>query len=791
MTQTTAAATDPEFPFLAQINLQPLLKLWRVEEPCHPLVSQLSREIEAMQTAYPELFKPQLSTGALQERAEIVKLLLSPVLSCSESRRNLMAVIRPYHFEIIYATPAFRDQLLDANGNLRVEAKMGPAQTRFGRALAAYTEIARQYYGLDFAFDANLIFRASSADGAVNRYYQFDFDCNFLQVVALKKPPKLSSEQIEQLSNNISDLQLWQRLIPPQNFELHGVVIIQASDVTQLEVYSDLNRAMSSGTQLISGKGMRMLTQGARDITQDSSLDLRLISAQGDKAFMVKSGCQGYSGCLISNSQHFECSDLSGSIYEQAAKSRKFTVVRDTADLAKDNIMHRHLTDDAVRSLVLFPLQDGDKIVGILEIDFPETGAGHANFELKLSELASITAMGLKQSRQFLEQSVSAIIQQKCSVIHPAVEWRFRQAAFNMITGKSPGELEEIVFRQVYPLFGETDIKNSSVFRNQAIQADLSTQLTLARTVLQSAIEIKPMPILDEMSFRIEQYLNHLEQGLRSGDELSMDQFFKMELEPMFDELARLDDSISEAIQNYRKRLDPRFGALYDERRDYEESVLRINGHISQFLEQEEQRAQQMFPHYFETTATDGVEMMIYLGASMAEDGNFDLFHLRNLRLWQLHTTCRIARLCEELKPKLKLPLETTHLILVQDIPLSIRFSETEKNFIVDGAYNIRYEIMKKRIDKAMVNQASERLTQPGKIAIVYSHIKEAQEYRRYIEYLQYQGFLLDEVQDLELEALQGLQGLRALRVSVNLDPAEPTPGSLAGTTLERVAALS
>jgi hypothetical protein len=39
----------------------------------------------------------------------------------------------------------------------------------------------------------------------------------------------------------------------------------------------------------------------------------------------------------------------------------------------------------------------------------------------------------------------------------------------------------------------------------------------------------------------------------------------------------------------------------------------------------------------------------------------------------------------------------------------------------VDGAYDIRYEIVKKRIDKALIKGTNERATQPGKIVIVYS----------------------------------------------------------------------
>jgi hypothetical protein len=92
----------------------------------------------------------------------------------------------------------------------------------------------------------------------------------------------------------------------------------------------------------------------------------------------------------------------------------------------------------------------------------------------------------------------------------------------------------------------------------------------------------------------------------------------------------------------------------------------------------------------------------------------------------------------------------------------------------VDGTYNIRYEIMKKRIDKAMIKGRAERLTQPGRIAIVYSQPKEALEYREYIDYLQGSGYLTDVVEEVELEELQGIQGLKALRVTVDVPELDP-----------------
>jgi hypothetical protein len=88
----------------------------------------------------------------------------------------------------------------------------------------------------------------------------------------------------------------------------------------------------------------------------------------------------------------------------------------------------------------------------------------------------------------------------------------------------------------------------------------------------------------------------------------------------------------------------------------------------------------------------------------------------------------------------------------------------------VEGAYNIRYEVVKKRIDKVLIAGTVERLTQPGKIAMVYFNANEATEYQEYIKYLQDSHILNNDLEYLDLEELQGVTGLKALRVGVNYD---------------------
>ncbi len=222
-------------------------------------------------------------------------------------------------------------------------------------------------------------------------------------------------------------------------------------------------------------------------------------------------------------------------------------------------------------------------------------------------------------------------------------------------------------------------------------------------------------------------------------------------------------------MQSYEAAVDPHVGTVYRRRKDFEDSVSQFNQRIAAYLEREQIHAQSAFPHYFEKHQTDGLEYLIYVGSSMVEDGEFNLLYVKSLRLWQLLLACGIAWHVERLKTILKVPLQTTNLILAHHSPLAVRFRFDEKRFDVDGAYDVGHEIVRSRIDKAMVKGRDERLTQPGKIAIVYARPEESQEMVRHIHFLQSRDYLLDDLEAVELDDLPGVQGLRGLRVSVNL----------------------
>ncbi|HEU0065475.1 MAG TPA: GAF domain-containing protein, partial [Flavisolibacter sp.] len=219
----------------------------------------------------------------------------------------------------------------------------------------------------------------------------------------------------------------------------------------------------------------------------------------------------------------------------------------------------------------------------------------------------------------------------------------------------------------------------------------------------------------------------------------------------------------------------------------YEESITRINDVLDRFIDQEQQDAQEAYPHYFERYVTDGIEFSIYIGQSLSPHFPFNEMYVRNLKLWQLTLLAKAARLTNSLEKKLSMPMQTTQLILAHSIPLSISFRRKERKFDVDGAYNIRYEIVKKRIDKVHLKDSEERLTQPGKIGIVYSQHKEEAEYLEYIEFLQNEKLLCENIEYLDLEDTQGISGLKAMRVDVNFSTEETTKVELSNVTTKQL----
>ena len=311
------------------------------------------------------------------------------------------------------------------------------------------------------------------------------------------------------------------------------------------------------------------------------------------------------------------------------------------------------------------------------------------------------------------------------------------------------------------------DIKGSSIARNDATKHDLVLQLKLVKKIIEKIYKVEDLPIYEQINFRINKFLSDIKDQLEVDTERKVLNFLKEEIVPLYDHLSKKNKVLAELIADYYKEIDNDKGFVYKYRKDYDDSVMQVNKHMANILDIKQRHAQAMYPHYFERFKTDGVEHNMYIGESITKDDSFNKIYLYNLRLWQLQAMCEMENSFYHLKEKLPVALDVASMILVFNTSLSLRFRMDEKRFDVDGTYNARYEVVKKRVDKAHIKGTEERITQPGKITIIYSQRADEKEYLKYIGFLQHKKLLDKDVEILKLEDLQGVTGLKAIRVSV------------------------
>jgi hypothetical protein len=623
--------------------------------------------------------------------------------------------------------------------------------------------------------DYPLILTVSDPDTGLDRHFRMDFDWRFVEVETVGPVPPLSDEVRKRLRRDFLDPEQLRDVLPPDRFAFRGFTIFKAIEVTDQEVLSSLERDLIDKESIVSHTRFQALQDKLRTLFRRPDLRFGLAALDGDQVLVLNYGAECEHACIFADSRHHTVEEFRGSVYERAVVQGSPLIVEDLAEMPDRTPADDEIIEWGLRNIIVAPLLYQDRVIGTLELGSPTPGDLDATHLPKLHQILPLFSMAVQRSMEELNSRIQAFIKEKCTAIHPVVEWRFRKAVLKGIEQHAQDsddrgmELEPIVFERIYPLYALSDIRGSSIQRSLAIQTDLLTQLRLARDVIRFAHDARPLPGLHELLYRVDKHTAKIQTHLHSGDEVSIIAFLRSNVEGLFDHLQTFGPGVRERIEAYRTALDPRIGTVYDRRRLFEESVTRIADGISSYLELEEQTAQTIFPHYFEKQKTDGVDHQIYVGASLLEDGRFDPLYLKSLRLWQLMVTCGVALRVNRLKEKLPVPLEVTHLVLVQHAPLSIRFRFDEKRFDVDGAYDIRYEIVKKRIDKAVIKGSDERITQPGKIAIIYSHSGEANEYRAYIDYLRSLGYFTGEVEDVELDELQGVHGLRALRIAIDL----------------------
>ncbi|MEL6923347.1 MAG: GAF domain-containing protein [Bacteroidota bacterium] len=767
----TAIEDMKEFPLQVRFNFGELFEYWE-----QMAESEDEGEAAHAQSVLKRLEKaPVLRTSfnddtIIEQHEAELRMLLQPMFSALAGKNEIKAACMPFHPMFFNMTERMQHIFDRAGDDLKIVMRMPKEDLAY---ISACAFILNFKCNAGFDYFRTIHFDVPDEQTRLMRHYFVFFNADHFRFIELEGFVTPTSEQIQELKENFDDVELWKKYFPPQSCILEGFGIANLFDITKEEAISQLKYVLLQREALNDPSLMKNIQQHLGSMLNMPNLKLGFANYDATQNMVQPLGHGiGTSISLIrgirENAEDAFCNMSYPRIFEE---QETFLLSSVGSHRAEDSILVKKLKDQGIESYLALPLKYGDEMIGILELGSLKAWELTAVTASVLGEVAVLFATALKRTEEEKETQLEAIIQDQCTAIHPSVSWRFFDAANDFLQARRQGleidTMEDIVFPEVYPLYGQSDIKGSSTERNLAIQGDMIEQFTLARNVLTVAREEVRLPIYDELIYCIDASVEALKSGLNAGDEITMLDFLKKEIYPVFNHLKKIKSAAAKKIVDYNQLIDPELGVIYRKRKAYEESVALINKKMAAYLDKAQEAAQQMFPHYYERYKTDGVEHNLYIGQSMVHKKEFDPLYLQNLQLWQLMVICEMENMVHRLKAHMPLPLDVASLVLVHCNPITIKFGMEEKRFDVEGAYNIRYEILKKRIDKALIKGTTERLTKVGKIAIVYSQEKEAEAYRHHMQYLRAIDYIGPDIEWVELNDLQGVTGLKAMRVDV------------------------
>lgn len=734
------------------------------------LLANRAKVILAAQEPYPELRDGFRDLALLEKHKDVIQLMLQDSFPSLLGNNEIKTASLPY-FDVFFNTSnRFQKILNEAGPNFKPVIRNQEIGMDY---ILGCIVILNFYYGFHLDFSRPFFYDIPDKNG-VMRHYRILYNADFLEILATDKAKEITRDDVDELLANPYDVELWMEKIPPDSFISKGFVISNMFDVTAEHSISEIKSKLISSDKRGGDSFVADLEETFRSFFRLPDIKVGFVTYNTKEDTFEQVHGKQITSYILNGLEEKTCKKaLCQYSYAKLIKENTYFTIADVSKYGEEATSkdpYKSLKKQGFKSAIFAPIAFEGRLLGVLEVVSTTKNVLNGVNAKKLDDVMPYIVSAVVRSKTEEENLIDAIIQNECTSVHASVYWRFQEEAKQFIKDELEGRqpsFKEIVFKDVYPLYGQIDIKDSSKARNSAIQRDLMIQLSQIYDVLNLIYKKNQLPIYEELMFRVTNHLESIKEMLYTNSEQSIFEFVREEIVPVFTHLKKSDLAIGKQILAYESSIDMGTGSYYDHRKNYDESVMLINKKLAAVIDKKQEEAQAMFPHYFERYKTDGVEHNMYIGDAISGKRDFNPLYLNNLRLWQLQVMCEMENEHYILKPKLSVPLDTASLILVYNTSLSIRFRMDEKQFDVDGTYNARYEVIKKRIDKSFIKGTGERLTQAGKMTIVYSQKKDELEYLRYIKFLKSKGYFTDAIEIVELEGLQGVSGLKAIRAEI------------------------
>lgn len=718
---------------------------------------------------------PEFRTGVddlnlILKNESLINHLLADLFPTALTNNEIKAVAIPFQNFTFNYTERFKKIVKEAGIAFDMSIKNFDEHQFY---IMSCTLILNDFYGQKIEFNSPLFYDIPNAKGIMNQY-RILYNADFIEIIPTEKAPELTADDIDLLMDNYDNIDLWKEKFPVESWILKGFGIAILYDATTESSISKLksNLLKPKEEQISLHENFESIFRSIFKIA-DLRVGVIVYNAEEDKFIKPTFNDASLSSYILPNEEEANCkNELLGCTFENLLENKKVITISNVEKftlLPGNEKMGNHLLKQNIHSCIFAPIVKDNTILGVVELVSSNPRELNSINACKLDLILPYLLDTVERYNTDMRYQIEAIIQREYTAIHPSVYWKFRKEALKYFQTYSQNKdyiFKEIAFKEVYPLYGQIDIKGSSLHRNETVKEDLKNQLATLIEIFENQNSVTNLLLLEQRKFELQSLYKQLDTPLKADTEQQIQIYIEKEIHPILRN-TKMNSATESLEHKYFESLDEKSGMFYHSRKKFDNAMSIINKKLASVLDKKQTEAQNIFPHYYERFKTDGVEHNLYIGASITPTRDFDIMYLHNLRLWQLQTLCEMELEHHQLKASLPYELDVTSLILVFSSPISIRFRMDEKRFDVDGTYNARYEVVKRRIDKANIKGSKERITEKEKITIVYSHNNEETEYLNYIKFLQFKKVLAPTIEQFEVEELQGVSGLRAIRVKI------------------------
>lgn len=633
-----------------------------------------------------------------------------------------------------------------------------------------YYHILERFYGINTLEKEYII--ESKREG-FSQYYELQVDFSYVDIQYEGKLPKLDLKAIKENAYDSMDLLIKAlSVVDLTKFKFEGISILHFINRDKEFILRRIQNIIKN-FNLKNKKELEIeINNIFKSIIRKNDITYFFLPIFEISGFPISESEYTKESILLGQYLNFSKACNSCSIYSYLSKPIIWTYGIESDLNIDDQIFIDILKSKGITNYLGLPLFHRDRYVGFIEI-YTSNNNFNKNDALKLKPYLPHFAQLSNDFVAFLKNQLNKIILENYTSIQPALQWRFNEVAVSYL-GEMNNEdenskliLEKIAFKDVYPIYGAVDIKDSTRIRNLSYKQVLIQHLSYIQELLNNLAQRDGTIVFLGFRENIEKIFNCVKDNGVEKNIVSIREFLETEIPVLLDQVRSscvMDDDLTHLI----RQIENHNAQIIEPGNDpFEKSLSTLTRAIKEEFAVLNTEIQEIFPSYFETIRTDGIEYDGYIGQSITPTITFKIEMLHQIRKKQILSMVRIIQKTKELSSELPIALRTTQLLFVHPDKISISFREDEKRFDVEGGYNIRYQIIKKRIDKALIENTKERLVQPDTIAIVFSNENITSSIVDNLNETAAMGLIEKNFEFHTLEELQGVSELRAIRVKV------------------------